>query len=123
MCLLANEFEKIAEKDIVCYKELKYDQVLGIFVTPFQQRWIGRRVLNGRRLYKARGKEEVKYDCYFQVGGGFVHSYAKLYSCFGSRHVVWECVIPAGTRYWVSDDGTEYASKSLRFVRKMDKFV
>ena len=76
--------------------------------------------MNGRRLYKARGKEEVKYDYYFQVGGGFVHSYAKFQACLSVRYVVWECLIPAGTRYWVSDDGTEYASKSLRFVRRMD---
>ncbi len=123
MCLLAKEFEKIAEKDVVCYKELRKYDVFGIVVTPIKRRWIGRRVLNGRRLYKARGREDVCYDSFAEaavVSGGFVHSYAiRDLLIPADGYVCYKCIIPAGTKYWVSHNGTEYASKSLRFVEKL----
>ena len=121
--MICDKMWKVSDKDIVCYKQLWRGSVLGFLYTPLIRRRIFPWVLSGKVLYRARGCEEVETlgDLSYWVNGGFVYSYAD------SRHVIsdgvcnvaYECVILAGARYWVSADGSTYASECLRFVRKM----
>ena len=123
MCLITNERrERIAECDIPCYKVL-VEYGVNKYRTPTIGALVPDDVLDGTRLMVASGDEEIHLDfgCY-SVGGGFIHSYAELtlaeiktYS-LGYR-ALFKCVIPKGERYLVSSDGTQYASKSIRFVR------
>ena len=79
-------------------------------------------VLTGRRLMKARGGREI-ISCLYQhvVKGGYIHTYKHVppfYYNIGD--FVFECVIPKGEEYFESDDGREYASRSIRFVRQVN---
>ena len=124
MCLIANDYERIADEDVPCVKVLSYSD--GWFYTPYKMRRVCDGVLNGRRLMRARGREcvdELGWD-QFSVGRGFVHTFSTMESAkslwfpLSGRVVYFDCVIPKGTRYWVSYDGMEYASKAIRFVKE-----
>ena len=125
MCLLSREKEKVAESDISVVKVLRRDKILEKWFTPVQMAEVPDSVVNGNKDMVAEGDEEIRInhlDASYYVYGGFVHSYAgdieanllqrAKSSCY------FRCVIPKGTRYWVSYDGTAYASKSLRFVKE-----
>lgn len=123
MCLLTLQDKPfVAEKDIVCYKRLvlnKSDR----FVTPVIGRNIQDAVISGRRLYKARGifmrSHKSSYFPYLNVvDKGWIHTFTTSPTFFNEEKGVWfECVIPKGTKFWKSNDGEEYASRSIRFVK------
>ncbi len=123
MCLRSKSDEYlVADEDIPCYKVL-VEYGVNKYSTPTIGALVPDDVLAGTRLMVASGDEDIHLDfgCY-SVGGGFIHSYAKLtlamtYS-LGYR-AIFNCVIPKGERYFVSSDGTQYASKSIRFVKKV----
>lgn len=127
MCLYTLQDKPfVAEKDIVCYKELVLDES-NKFVTPVMKRNIPDAVITGRRLYRARGlfrraRKSQHFPNINIVDRGWVHTYSKTPNFFQSRRYnVWfECVIPKGTKYWKSQDGVEYASRSIRFVKPLD---
>lgn len=122
MCIFSVTGEKVAESDIVCYKQMRC--LRGVVVSPLIGRFVSKRVLMGKRLYRARGIECVNVkglDGGAFVDGGFVYSYVRKCNVVDNwmDFIGYECVIPAGTRYWESYDGEIYASKSLRFVKRI----
>lgn len=121
--MICDKMWKVSDKDIVCYKQLWRGSVFGLLYTPVMKRWIFPWVLSGKVLYRARGYEEVEVleDLSYWVFSGFVYSYAdsEYVISDGGCNVAYECVIPAGARYWVNEGGSMYASECLRFVRKM----
>ena len=123
MCIICREPFKVASKDIVCWKQLWKSSLFGFVYTPVMKRLVFPWVLSGKVPYRARGSEEYEVldDYKYFVGGGFVYSYAKIESVFSDDgvNVAYKCVIPKGTWYWVSEDGSMYASECLRFVEKV----
>lgn len=120
MCLFSVTGRLKAEKDIPCVKALGY--VNGCFVTPIEYRRVPYLVLSGRRLFRARGKRDVKRNQLWEVvSGGYIHVYRRednVQSSFKSGCLLFDCIIPKGTEYYESNDGTMYAARKIRFVRK-----
>lgn len=126
MCLVSkNNKPLIAEDDIVCYKMLVRGN--GFFCkwkTPIIGMRVRNGVLSGRRLMKACGERKIigtrlnDNSIEYEVSGGFIHTYrVSYYKCAGLY--MFECVIPKGEEYYKSYDGTEYASRSIRFVSQV----
>lgn len=118
----------VAHVDIPCVKVLV--RKFGIHYTPYYLKRVFRIVLCGIFPMRARGKGDVVYGTASKfVNGGFVHVYASMADCIhwewlrydGGMIEFYDCVIPKGTRYWMSDDGFQYATKKIRFVRKAKK--
>jgi len=118
----------IAEEDIICYKML--DRYYGLFYqwqTPFRGMKVRNAVLNGRRLMKARGERKIigvrldDYSILYEINGGYIHTY-KDFPTFGYDigYNVFKCVIPKGEEYFESVNGSEYASRSIRFVKQVN---
>ncbi len=122
MCIRSYSL-KVAETDIVCYKQLCRSELFGFLYTPVVRRLMFPWVLSGKRLYRARGFKRIECleDYTFWVDSGFVYSYARGDDVFddGKLYVAYECVIPAGTRYWMSTDAMVYASDKIRFKRRL----
>ena len=125
MCLIASGGERVAEEDIPVVKYLrKVDD--GGYETPCQWEYVHESEISGFMPFVARGMEVVRRTFEkdkLEVSGGFVHSFregsleAALFNLRGELEC-FRCVIPKGTRYWVSETEQEYASKSLKFVKK-----
>lgn len=129
MCLYTLQDKPfVAEEDIVCYKRLVLNES-DRFVTPVIGRKIPDAVISGRRLYKAMGLfRRVYVSPAFPflnvVDRGWIHTYTTTLNLFHRDDgVLFECVIPKGTKYWKSKDGNEYASSSIRFVKPCEKQI
>ena len=119
----------VAEYDIPCYKVLD-NYGVNKYRTPIIGALITDDVLDGTRLMVASGDEHIHEEAYedwgigrYCIGVGFIHSYADLSlskkMTYGLDYrVVFACEIPKGERYFVSSNGTQYASKSLGFVKE-----
>lgn len=126
MCLRVrkSESERIAEEDIPCVKNLAVGMD-GRYYTPFIGKLISRVVLSGIVAMRACGEEFIEDSVLGDrcVGEGFIHVFTSLDDALkwgAVDGVFYECIIPKGTRYWVSSDGKEYASKRIRFKRRVD---
>lgn len=129
MCLYCFDGEKVADRDIPVVKIMVESNGLfgmRVYRTPYMHERVSRRIIRGRRDYKAYGAEDVRKDSWFNsttIKGGFIHTYGigadkgrMWYALgYGERFVKFMCVIPAGCRYWSNDKTGEYASKSIRF--------
>lgn len=129
MCLFTLQDKPfVAENDIVCYKRVGINKFNG-FVSPVFKRKIPDGVISGKRLYWARGIFRRAYrdpvlTWVNVVDRGWIHTYTATPFFFHVYDGVWfECVIPKGTKYWKSQNGDEYASRSIRFVKLCDKQI
>lgn len=129
MCLCTLQKKPfVAEKDIVCYKALVLNES-NKFVTPVIKRNIPDAVISGRRLYRARwlfrrARKSQDFPYLNVVDRGWVHTYSTKPNFFQVSYDVWfECVIPKGTKYWKSEDGEEYASRSIRFIKPCEEQI
>lgn len=122
MCLIMNyEPAKIAEKDIVVYKVFRENNKSPFFNFDYTS-FIGKRFDDPEEecIIKGRGNE-------ISISKGFIHSFSNLTDATSFKfampyknHVIRKCIIPAGTKYYVSNIedlikvfGLEIASKSL----------
>lgn len=128
MCLVSKTDKPlIAEDDIVCYKILdRCDSFSCEYRTPFMGMKVRNAVLTGRCLMKARGKREIiraylgNNSYRYEVNGGYIHTYKHVpFYSYDIGDIVFECVIPKGEEYYKSYDGTEYASRSIRFIKQV----
>ena len=128
MCLYCFDGEKVADRDIPVVKVLRCVRgMFGIvrYETPYMWERIRWDVLMGFRRMQAFGKEEIGRTWLgnTEVGGGFIHTYstervATMHTIgLSGENVLFCCIIPKGERYWTN--GYEYASKSIRFVKKV----
>lgn len=129
MCLVTFQNKPfVAEKDIVCYKRVVINKYSN-FVSPVIKRKIPDAVMSGKRLYRARGLFRHAYihpafPWVSIVDKGWIHTYANEPYFFENKNMVWfECVIPNGTKYWKSEDGHEYASSYIRFVKPCEEQI
>ena len=127
MCLYTLQKKPfVAIADIVCYKKVKINKDAS-FASPIMMRKISDAVISGRRLYRARGLFRCRHkSSYFHyiVDKGWIHTYTASPTFFDEEKGVWfECVIPRGTKFWKSNDGEEFASRSIRFVKPLEEQI
>ena len=110
MCFTITTPEKIAKRDIVCYKRL-----------------IRRR---GQYTSVYQGSFYMFGKVYKTVGFGFVgrdvfegrHSYSNLKQ---AKRLVWDievivkCIIPKGTKYYYNPGDKEYVSLAIKLVKEL----
>lgn len=119
MCLTSSQREpKIAERPITVYKLIEKKD--GSYFTPCEHTQIENDVINGEKPFVAEGEKEI--GTLTTIGGGYIHSYTsvmRVTRC-DKNHCIFECEIPAGTKYWAgSDDNTEYASEQILFKKAL----
>lgn len=124
MCLISKQKEHlIAKEDIVVYKVFTKDDK-----SPYQEfdytPYIGK-LLTDTAPEDVVPIKDFNGNCIeTEVFGGFVHSYAKLRkaeqmaSLYGGRKVR-KCIIPKGTRIFISEFGSQIASKSIIIGEKV----
>lgn len=120
MCLVSYHEKYVAYKDIVCYKSL--EERGGKIVTPFRHRRVPKRVLEGKRCFRAHGIPKI--ERYGEknpprvmriVSRGFIHVMSS--PIVSEFFIIKKCIIPKGTVYYASDDGKEYAARKIKFVK------
>lgn len=133
-CFSRTKRFKVAERDITCYKMLSIPE--GYFVginealkTPYTDTPVSKDIWSGKSLFLASGKfqakiETLNYKPFYTITSGVIHTFmysfeAKKY--LGEDSVLFECVIPKGTRYIEGDDGHNrcYVSEKIKFVKKI----
>lgn len=125
----------IAKNDITCYKVLSIPQsyVIGTnetYVTPFTDTPITKDIWTGKNCFIAEGKfeaiklTECPLDGLYKIEKGVIHTYcysftAKKIAC--EESVIFECIIPKGTRYIKGGDGWNscYVSEKIKFLKKI----
>lgn len=121
MCLITLSSEQVADKDILCYKILM--RRTNYFVSPYLE----------YRYDIPSTVEDTTEEKYFKVmrgemvGSGFLHAFRTHIAAIHWRRVmqgrepytsfvIAECIIPAGTRYYIGIDN-DICSKKLRLVK------
>lgn len=126
MCLYSKKlFPKRAEKDIICYKHLMYEN--STLVTPVVETRVTEDQLKGKVPFKARfslGLVSIAFDnnnsIVFGISRGWIHTckqpFNNIYYC---PIITYKCIIPKGTLYYENIFGNEYASKEIKFIEKL----
>lgn len=140
MCLKTNNPQKIAERDIRCYKVLRQLQVGNELVpaTPFMETVIEEDVLRGKKPLEA--KSESHKDAILRretgtVQSGYIHTYegkTEAITAIGellpekSVFYVCECVIPEGTPMFEGvtplPEYVSFASKRI-VIKKVERYM
>lgn len=115
MCLYSKtNISLIAEEDIECYKlvfskegySTKYQSVCEMF--PYKE-----------GLIKSKGNKIIWHNQYnntYTIDEGFLHTFTSIYFAKKKGYCydeILRCIIPKGSKYFISDDGKEYASDKL----------
>ena len=133
MCLYCKDSKlKVAEEDIVCFKVVTFDFVVGCYRPFFQfkNHWIPIGVINGLEPYVPEGDAVPECDellCEYAWGRGLVHAYKNRFeggaSCLVGPYVnIYRCVIPKGVEYVEGEDDAGcpcYAAKRLVFGERV----
>jgi hypothetical protein len=132
MCLRIKERkQQTATHPITVYKiVIQFDND---FYTPYTYTPILPETLQGLVPFEAKGKAHVIKDAFsFKVSKGTIHAHANASEAFYiadflnrksiGHHIVYECEIPKGVKYYKGkgeSDYNEYASKQIRFVKRL----
>ena len=129
----------VAEQDITVWKVLEeHKRKKVITMTPYRYMEVPLHVLNGETPLVAKGKESVRESDGLNgtiIEGGFIHSFSDRDVAMGKMRylqdlndtavayekvqvVVYECVIPKGTKYYVGLSN-DIASKQIMFRKKI----
>ena len=127
MCLLTQDiYPSIAEKDMECYKVVKY--VSGAIMTPYMNLPLQPEIIEGRQLLCANDIKKVIFNETYslnEVTCGYIHTFssmAEAKQCILHENVefnfpylditlvAFKCIIPKGTEYYVGycENGTYY---------------
>ena len=136
MCLIKDKkyhpFNKplIAEEDIVCYKQLRVNWN-GIIVTPHTRIPVPIKCIQKNKRKRIPFKAEILSKFRFiwrhifgfsdVVTDGFIHTFSSLppYCNFFYSDRIFQCIIPKGTKYFISEGEYEYASEQIIFVNQL----
>ena len=133
MCLRIKERkQQTATHPITVYKIVI--QIDNDYYTPYTYTPILPETLQGLVPFEAIGKAHVTKDGFaFIVSKGTIHTHANASEAFynadflsrlsGEHHIVFECEIPKGTKYYKGKGDSnfnEYASKQIRFVKRLN---
>jgi len=132
MCLSIKERkQKTATHPITVYKIVI--QIGNDYYTPYTYTPILSETLQGLVPFEAKGKAHVIKDGFgFMVSKGVIHTHANASDafyfadrhnrCLNVHHIVYECVIQKGVKYYKGNDKGgchEYASKQIRFIKRL----
>lgn len=139
MCLKTNSYNpQIAQKDIKCYKVLKYERYYKKYFTPYNGTLVNDAIINGVANFWAKGERKFSISDYdkktllYNVGGGYIHTYKEYddkikhqyQSYMWNEYAVFECIIPTGSIYYEGYDGNtqvkSFASNCIKFVKRID---
>lgn len=125
---------KIAERNITCYKVLSIPESYFIGInealkTPYTDTVVSKDIWSGKSLFSASGKfqagkiESGFFKGLYMITSGVIHIFKYSFQakkCLGEDSILFECVIPKGTRYIEGDDGyySCYVSEKIKFVKK-----
>jgi hypothetical protein len=125
---------KIADRDITCYKVLSIPEsyfvgINEVLKTPYTNTAVPKDIWSGKSPFLAHGifdAEKIESGIFkglYMITSGVIHTFmyrfgAKKY--LGEDSVLFECIIPKGTRYIEGDDGYNscYVSEKIKFLKK-----
>ena len=125
---------KIAERNITCYKMLSIHESYFVGInealkTPYTDTAVSKDIWSGKSPFLASGKFQAKiethnYKPFYTITSGVIHTFKYSFQakkCLGEDSVLFECIIPKGTRYIEGDDGYNscYVSEKIKFVKKI----
>lgn len=118
-----------AKEDIVCYKVMdKSGYNDNEWVTPYRRTPVSNSIVSGEKNFKANSYERVRssydYSNSFVITSGFIHTFAvpskaRISARSFSGGKVFACIIPKGAKYYESCNGDCYASKEIKFVKRL----
>jgi len=123
MCFYVDENHtdlRIAKKDITCYKYMYFRGKK--WITPYQafiyEPGILVTVNTGWRALNKRGCSQINK-------GLHSHSTRKeaVHNMDSSEHILIECIIPKGAKYFYSKENEEYVSNQLIAVKRIPKRI
>lgn len=132
MCLIIKKRkQQTATHPITVYKIVI--QIDNDYYTPYTYTPILPETLQGLVPFEAKGKAHVIKDgLAFMVSKGAIHAHTNASEAFcladfsnrfsGKYHIVYECEIPKGTKYYAGKDErgfNGYASKQIRFIKRL----
>ena len=104
---------RTARRDIICYK-LLYKTKEGL-ITPCQHLKVDTSL---PLIADFLDFAEEMQDFYMVTHG--IHTYTDLYlSYITGNYILYQCIIPKGTRYYISYDKTEYCSERIHFIQQV----
>ena len=136
MCLIKDKrhhpFNRplIAEEDIVCYKLLQINHFKSEIVTPYTKIPVPIKCIqeiDKRIPFKAEISNKFEFIWRHVlgfsniVGNGFIHTFSKELpdDCICSCEGVFKCIIPKGTKYFVGERESQYASEQIIFGERL----
>lgn len=129
MCLITKQSTwLVAKKDIKCYKMLEVKRFLFIksYITPYRGMEVPKEVILGKKDLIAEGTAVfAPYydgDINYEINEGAIHAFSDFetalnYSISGCQ--IFECIIPAGTKYAVSRGTGFICAEKIRFVKNV----
>lgn len=134
-CFSRTKRFKIADRNITCYKKLSIPEnyfigINEVLRTPCTNTPVTKDIWSGKTPFLACGyfqpeKIESGVDKgFYIITSGVIHTFKYSFQakkCLGEDSVIFECIIPKGTRYIEGDDGYNscYASEKIKFVKKI----
>lgn len=116
-----NDRPLIAEKDIVCYKQVDRCSC-GLYKTPYTNTIIPTECIKNKVPFKAKIVNKFRFFCYHIlgttsiVGDGFIHVYD--YPPYQFGWMTFKCIIPKGTKYFIGLR-EDLAAKEIIFLEKV----
>lgn len=125
---------KVANRDITCYKVLSIPESYFVGInedlkTPCTDTPVSKDIWTGKSLFLASGEFQAKiethnYKPFYVITSGVIHTFKYSFEAkkwLGEESVLFECIIPKGTRYIEGDDGYNscYVSEKIKFVKKI----
>ena len=133
MCLITRDKKvRIAEEDIVCYIRLyplkgSYKSIR--YITPYKEFRVSDEIIEGKEPLIAEGIKThtrgVRGDRkIFSVDRGYIHLHTRFVEAKSIAKSwgddVFKVIIPAGVKYYVSEDETEMCAERIVFKEKMN---
>lgn len=115
-----------AKEDIICYKVMAHND--NGWVTPYMRTPVSNSIVSGEKIFKANSYERIRanyvYSDTFAITSGFIHTFAipsdaMIHARSFSGGKVFACIIPKGVKYYQSSNGHCYASKEIKFVKRL----
>ena len=131
MCLITKQSTwLVAKKDIKCYKMLEVKRFLFIksYMTTYRGMKVPKKVISGEKDLIAKGKAVFAPHFLsfgvvdYEISEGAIHAFSDLDAALIWRIEgcqLFECIIPAGTKYAVGRVTGFICAEKIRFVKKV----
>lgn len=125
---------KIADRDITCYKILSIPEsyfvgINEVLKTPYTNTAVSKDIWSGKSPFLAHGifdAEKIESGLFkglYMITSGVIHTFKYRFNAvknLGEESILFECVIPKGTRYIEGGDGYSscFVSEKIKFLKK-----